>query len=105
MLLQRQTLTLYQSCATFKIRGRILFHFQRRINLILTLIHNVEKTLSDVEMLVVYPAVAVIFNGLLYFANYFTKYSSLFLLIFYRLNYVIESVSEICRNELSISRV
>ena len=44
-LFQRRTLTLYQRCATLKIRGRILFHFQRRINVISTLIHNVETTL------------------------------------------------------------
>ena len=92
MLFQRQTLTLYQRCTTFKIRGRILLHFQRQINVTSTLIRNVKKTLSAVEMLVVYAAVAVIFNGLLCFANYFTNYSSLFLLTFYRLNYNIESV-------------
>ena len=44
-LFQRRTLTLYQRCATLKIRRRILFHFQRRINVISTLIHNVETTL------------------------------------------------------------
>ena len=44
-LFQRQALTLYQRCATLKIRRRILFHFQRRINVISTLIHNVETTL------------------------------------------------------------
>ena len=44
-LFQRRALTLYQRCATLKIRRRILFHFQRRINVILTLIHNVETTL------------------------------------------------------------
>ena len=37
--------TLFQRCATLKIWRRILFHFQRRINVILTLIHNVETTL------------------------------------------------------------
>ena len=31
-LSQRRTLTLYGSCATLKIQHRILFHFQRRIN-------------------------------------------------------------------------
>ena len=31
-LSQRRTLTLYRSCATLKIQYRILFHFQRRIN-------------------------------------------------------------------------
>ena len=41
-LFQRRALTLYQRCATLKIRRRILFHFQRRINVISTLIHNVE---------------------------------------------------------------
>ena len=44
-LFQRRTPTLYQRCATLKIRRRILFHFQRRINVISTLIHNVETML------------------------------------------------------------
>ena len=44
-LFQRRALTLYQRCATLKIRLRILFHFQRRINVISTFIHNVETTL------------------------------------------------------------
>ena len=44
-LFQRRALTLYQRCATLKIRRWILFHFQRRINVISTLIHNVETTL------------------------------------------------------------
>ena len=44
-LFQRQALTLYRRCATLKIRRRILFHFQRQINVISTLIHNVETTL------------------------------------------------------------
>ena len=44
-LFQRRALTLYQRCATLKIRLRILFHFQRRINVISTLIHNDEATL------------------------------------------------------------
>ena len=44
-LFQRQELTLYQRFATLKIRRRILFHFQRRINAISTLIRNVETTL------------------------------------------------------------
>ena len=44
-LFQRRALRLYQRCATMKIRRRILFHFQRRINVISTLIHNVETTL------------------------------------------------------------
>ena len=44
-LFQRRALTLYQHCATLKIRRRILFHFQRRINVISTLIHNVETML------------------------------------------------------------
>ena len=44
-LFQRRALTLYQRCATLKIRRRILFHFQRRINVISTLIQNVETTL------------------------------------------------------------
>ena len=37
-------MTLHQYCATLKTRGRILFHFHRRINVISTLIHNVETT-------------------------------------------------------------
>ena len=45
-LFQCPALTLYQRCATLKIRGRMLFHFQRRINVISTLIHNVETTLK-----------------------------------------------------------
>ena len=44
-LFQRQALTLYQRCATLKIRLRILFHFQRRINVISTLIQKVKITL------------------------------------------------------------
>ena len=42
MLFQCWTPTLYQCYATFKIRLRILFHFQRQINVISTVIHNVE---------------------------------------------------------------
>ena len=45
MLFQRRILTLYQRCATLKIRSWILFHFQRRFNVISTLIHKVETTL------------------------------------------------------------
>ena len=45
MLFQRRALTLYQRFATLKVRRQILFHFQRRINVILTLIHIVETTL------------------------------------------------------------
>ena len=44
-LFQRWALTLYQRCATLKIRRWILFHFQRQINVISMLIHNVETTL------------------------------------------------------------
>ena len=44
-LFQRRTLTLYQRCATSKIWCWILFHFQRRIYVISTLIDNVETTL------------------------------------------------------------
>ena len=44
-LFQRRALTLYQHCATLKIRRRILFHFQRRINVISTLIQKVKITL------------------------------------------------------------
>ena len=43
-LFQRRALTLYQRCATLKIRRRILFHFQRWVNVISTLIQNVETT-------------------------------------------------------------
>ena len=45
-LFQRRALTLYQLCTTFKTRCRILFHFQRRINFISTLIHNVDPMLK-----------------------------------------------------------
>ena len=45
MLFQRRALTLHQRCVTLKIRRRILLHFQRRINVISMLIHNVETTL------------------------------------------------------------
>ena len=45
-LFQRRALTLYQCCATLKIRRRNFFHFQRRINFISTLIYNVETTLT-----------------------------------------------------------
>ena len=44
-LFQRRCPTLYQRCATVENRRRILFHFQPRINVISTLIHNVETTL------------------------------------------------------------
>ena len=44
-LFQRRALTLYQCCATLKIRLQILFHLQRWINAISTLIHNIETTL------------------------------------------------------------
>ena len=44
-LFQRRAPTLYQRCRTLKIQCRILFHFQRRINVISTLIHNFETTL------------------------------------------------------------
>ena len=43
-LFQRRGPTLYQRCATLKNRRRIFFHFQRRINVISTRIHNVETT-------------------------------------------------------------
>ena len=39
-LFQRRALTFYQRCATLKIWRRILFHFQRRINVISTLIRH-----------------------------------------------------------------
>ena len=44
-LFQRRTLTLYQRWAILKIQRRILFHFKRQINVVSTLIHNVERTL------------------------------------------------------------
>ena len=44
-LFQCWTPTLYQCCATLKIRLTILFHFQWRINIISTAIPNVETTL------------------------------------------------------------
>ena len=44
-LFQGWALTLYQRYVTLKIRRRILFHFQRRLNVITPLIHNVETTL------------------------------------------------------------
>ena len=44
-LFQRWTWTLYQCCATLKIRFRILFHFQPWINVIWMVIYNVETTL------------------------------------------------------------
>ena len=44
-LIQRWTPALYWGCATLKIRLPILFHFQRRIKVISTVIHNVETTL------------------------------------------------------------
>ena len=44
-LFQRQALTLHQRCATFKMRQWLLFHFQRGINVISTLIQNNETTL------------------------------------------------------------
>ena len=44
-LFQGRALTVYQRFATLKIWRRILFHFQRRINVISMLIHNVETTL------------------------------------------------------------
>ena len=46
-LFQRRGLTLNQRCATLKNRRPILFHFQRRINVVSTLIHNVETTLNQ----------------------------------------------------------
>ena len=45
-LFQCRALTLYQPWATLKILLRVLFHFQRQINVISTLIHNVETMLS-----------------------------------------------------------
>ena len=44
-LFQCRALKLYQGRATLKIRRWILFYFQRRINVISTLIHNAETTL------------------------------------------------------------
>ena len=45
-LFQRRALTLYQRCTSLKIWRRILFHFQRQINVISTLIDNVDSTLK-----------------------------------------------------------
>ena len=45
-LFQRRALTLYKLCATLKIRRRLFSHFQRRIKVISTLIHNVDPTLK-----------------------------------------------------------
>ena len=44
-LFQRWTPTLYQCSATSKILFRFLLHFQRRINVIWTVIYNFETTL------------------------------------------------------------
>ena len=44
-LFQRRGVTLYQRCAMLKNWHRILFHFQRWINVISTLIHNIETAL------------------------------------------------------------
>ena len=48
-LFQRPALRLYQRCATLKIRRRILFHFQRQINVISTST-TLKHRSSDVEM-------------------------------------------------------
>ena len=45
-LTQLWALILYQRCAMLKIRRRVLFHFQRWINVISTLAHNVETMLT-----------------------------------------------------------
>ena len=45
MFFQSWTPILYQCCATLKIRFRILFHFQRWINVIWTVVYNVETKL------------------------------------------------------------
>ena len=67
-LFQRRAPTLYQRCAILKIRRRILFHFQRRINVISTLIHNVETTLIrhwnvgwDVIVIIITNVIVIIF--------------------------------------------
>ena len=44
-LFKSWTQTLYQCYATLKLQLRILFHFQRRINIISSVIRNVETTL------------------------------------------------------------
>ena len=44
-LFQRRAMTLYQRWTTLKIWRRILFQFQRRFNVISTLIHNAETQL------------------------------------------------------------
>ena len=45
-LFRRWVPTLYQRCATLKNGRRILFHFQRKINVISTLIYNVDPILK-----------------------------------------------------------
>ena len=40
ILFQRRALTLYQRYATLKVQCRVLFHFQRRIKVISTLIRR-----------------------------------------------------------------
>ena len=52
-LFQRRTATLYQCCATLKIRRRILFHFQRR--LFQRWSTTLKQRWSDVEMLAGVP--------------------------------------------------
>ena len=49
MLLQGQALNLNQHCATLKIRRRILFYFQRQINVITTLISTLFQRWSNVD--------------------------------------------------------
>ena len=44
-LFQPRGPNLYQCCTTLKNQRRILFRSQRRINVISTLIHNIETTL------------------------------------------------------------
>ena len=50
-LFQRRTTPLYQGCTMLKIRRQILFHFQRRIRVISTLIHKVQTKFIIVENL------------------------------------------------------
>ena len=50
-LFQRRTTPLYQSCTMLKIQRQVLFHFQRRIRVISTLIYNVQTRFIIVENL------------------------------------------------------
>ena len=45
MFFQPRTPTLHQPYTALKIRRRILFHFQRRVNVVSTLIQDIKTTL------------------------------------------------------------